>query len=257
MGGFFGIASRDECVLDVFFGTDYHSHLGTSKGGMAAYDREVGMQREIHNIANSPFRTKFENITEIMCGTSAIGCISDTDPQPLLIRSKLGVFSICIVGKINNLDKLAEMTFEARGHFDAMTAGKINQTELVASMISMKDSFVEGIRFAQDKIDGTCSILILRDDGSIIAARDKVGRLPVLVGECEDGYGVTFESFALEKVGFRITKNLGPAEIVEITSDGVTQLAEPGEEMKICSFLWSYYGYPTTSYEGKNVEIMR
>lgn len=257
MGGFFGIASRDECVLDVFFGTDYHSHLGTSKGGMAAYDREVGMQREIHNIANSPFRTKFENITETMCGTSAIGCISDTDPQPLLIRSKLGVFSICIVGKINNLDKLAEMTFEARGHFDAMTAGKINQTELVASMISMKDSFVEGIRFAQDKIDGTCSILILRDDGSIIAARDKVGRLPVLVGECEDGYGVTFESFALEKVGFRITKNLGPAEIVEITSNGVTQLAEPGEEMKICSFLWSYYGYPTTSYEGKNVEIMR
>ncbi len=257
MGGFFGIASRDECVLDVFFGTDYHSHLGTKTGGMAAWDKDAGMQRQIHNISNSPFRTKFENITDSMKGTSVIGCISDTDPQPLLIRSKLGVFSICIVGRINNIESLAQMTFEAQGHFNAVTEGKINQTELVASMISMKDDFVEGIKFAQEMIEGTCSIIILRDDGSIIAARDKVGRLPILIGEAEDGYGVSFESYALEKMGFKIVKNLGPAEIVELTHDKMTVLAEPGKEMKICSFLWSYYGYPTTTYEGVNVEVMR
>lgn len=257
MGGFYGITSRQECVIDVFFGTDYHSHLGTSRGGMAAYCPEKGMQREIHNIQNTPFRTKFENITDTMEGTSAIGCISDTDPQPLLIKSKHGVYAICIVGKINNLEELSEMTFEARGHFGAMTGGKINQTEMVASLISMKEDFVEGIKFAQESIEGTCSILILMDDGSLIAARDKVGRLPVLVGKGAHSHGVTFESFALEKMGYPIVKELGPAEIVKITPDRIIQLAEPGEEMKICSFLWSYYGYPTTSYEGKNVEIMR
>lgn len=184
MGGFFGVASKEDCMLDVFFGTDYHSHLGTRRGGLAAYDRELGLQREIHNIENSPFRTKFENIFDEMKGTSAIGCISDWDPQPLLIRSKLGTYAICIVGRINNTEELIDRFFnESGGHFDAMTGGKINSTELVAALINQRDTFAEGIRFAQESIEGTASILILKGDGHIIAARDKVGRLPVLIGK--------------------------------------------------------------------------
>ena len=236
MGGFFGVASKEDCMLDVFFGTDYHSHLGTRRGGLAAYDRELGLQREIHNIENSPFRTKFENIFDEMKGTSAIGCISDWDPQPLLIRSKLGTYAICIVGRINNTEELIDRFFnESGGHFDAMTGGKINSTELVAALINQRDTFAEGIRFAQESIEGTASILILKGDGHIIAARDKVGRLPVLIGKSEEGYCVSFESFAYKKLGYDDEKELGPGEIVELTADSMIQLAPPGDELKICA----------------------
>ena len=258
MGGFFGVTSKSDCMVDVFFGTDYHSHLGTRRAGMAAYDENIGLQREIHNIENSPFRTKFENILNDMKGKAAIGCISDTDPQPLLIRSHLGTFALCMVAKINNLDELIEKHLsESGGHFDAMTGGKINSTELVAAMISQKSDFVEGIRYVQDMIDGTCSILILKEDGNLIAARDKMGRLPILVGKGEDGYCVSFESFAYSKLDYADEYELGPAEIIELSPDKITQLAAPGQEMRICAFLWSYYGYPTSRYEGVNVETMR
>lgn len=258
MGGFFGITSKQDCMMDVFFGVDYHSHLGTRRGGMAAWDPEIGLQRKIHNIENSPFRTKFEHIFEEMKGTSVIGCISDTDPQPMLIRSNLGTYAICTVGIINNADALIDQYLSfSGGHFDAMTGGRVNTTELAAALINQKSNFVEGIKFAQNSIEGTASVLILREDGSIIAARDKVGRLPVQVGKNGDGYCVSFESFAFEKLGYELEKELGPGEIVELTPDGMKQLAEPGEEMRICSFLWSYYGYPTSTYEGVNVEAMR
>lgn len=258
MGGFFGVASHRDCMMDVFFGTDYHSHLGTRRGGMAAYDAELGLQREIHNIENSPFRTKFERILQEMHGTSAIGCISDTDPQPLLIRSRLGAYAICTIGIINNADDLLEGYLAATGgHFDAMTSGKVNSNELVAAIINRKDSFAEGIRYAQERIKGTASILILTDKGHLIAARDLNGRLPILLAKNEDGYCVTFESFACDKLGYEYVRDLGPGEVVEITPDYVQTIVEPGENMKICAFLWSYYGYPTSRYEGKNVEVMR
>lgn len=257
MGGFFGITSTQECLADVFFGVDYHSHLGTRRGGLAAYDSEIGLQRKIHSIENSPFRTKFEKIFEEMHGTSAIGCISDTDPQPMLIRSKLGTYAICTIGIINNSNELIEKCLSSQGYFDAMTGGKVNSTELVAALVNQKESFVEGIKFAQESIDGTCSLLILTSTGSIIAARDRVGRLPLLIGKDENGYAVTFESFAYQKLGYADEKELGPGEIVEITPQGITQLAAPGKKKRICSFLWSYYGYPTATYEGVNVEAMR
>ena len=258
MGGFFGISSRRDCLTDVFFGTDYHSHLGTRRGGLAVYDSELGLQREIHNISNSPFRTKFERVFEEMRGTSAIGAISDSDPQPLLIRSKLGTYAIATIGIINNVNDILDEYFShTTGHFNAMTGGQINTTELVAALINQKDSFAEGIKFANDVVDGTLSILILKDGGNLIAARDKLGRLPVLVGKNEDGYAVTFESFAYQKLGYDDERELGPGEIVEISPDGIVQLAAPGKKMKICAFLWSYYGYPTATYEGVNVEVMR
>lgn len=258
MGGFFGISSRRECLSDVFFGTDYHSHLGTRRGGLAVYDKELGLQREIHNISNSPFRTKFERVFEEMRGTSAIGSISDSDPQPLLIRSKLGTYAIAIIGLINNVDALLNEYFsQTTGHFNAMTGGQINSTELVAALINQKDSFAEGIKFANDVVKGTVSILILKDGGNLIAARDRVGRLPILIGKDADGYAVTFESFAYQKLGYEDEKELGPGEIVEISPDGIVQLAPPQKKMKICAFLWSYYGYPTATYEGVNVEAMR
>ncbi len=259
MGGFFGVVSKGDAISDVFFGTDYHSHLGTRRAGVAAYDSEIGLQREIHNIQNSPFRTKFDDIFDEMQGTAAIGCISDFDPQPLLIHSNIGTYAICVIGLINNSNELIEnyLTTSAGGHFNAMTGGKINSTELVAALINKKNSYAEGIKFAQSVIDGTASILILKNDGSIIAARDRLGRLPILVGKNEEGYCVSFESFAYQKLGYEDEKELGPAEIVEITSDGLTVLSPAGKEMKICSFLWSYYGYPTSCYEGINVEIMR
>lgn len=257
MGGFFGAVSKRDAVSDVFFGTDYHSHLGTRRGGMAAYDKTVGLQRDIHNIQNSPFRTKFENIFDEMQGNSAIGCISDYDPQPLLINSHLGAYAICVIGIINNTDFLIKNYLAAGVHFNAMTGGKINSTELVAVLINQKADFVEGIRFAQQVIEGTVSILIMKDDGGLIAARDRVGRLPVLIGRADDGFCVSFESFAYKKLGYEDYKELGPAEIVSLTADGVTVLSPPGKEMKICAFLWSYYGYPTSTYEGVNVEIMR
>ncbi len=258
MGGFFGIASRHECLVDVFFGTDYHSHLGTRRGGLAAYDKEIGLQRSIHNIENSPFRTKFEHVFDEMHGTSAIGCISDSDPQPLLIRSKLGKYAICTIGVVNNIDELMEKFFSlSGGHFNAMTGGVVNSTEFIAALINQKDNFVDGIKFAQEVIDGSASVLILCEGGDIIAARDKVGRLPVLIGKNEDGYAVTFESFAYKKLGYDDEKELGPGEIVKITPTEITQLSAPGEEMHMCAFLWSYYGFPTANYEGKNVETMR
>ncbi len=258
MGGFFGAACKEDAIYDVFFGTDYHSHLGTRRGGMAAYDEKVGLQRDIHNIENSPFRTKFENVFDEMKGNSAIGCISDTDPQPLLVRSKMGVYAICIIGIINNSDELIEKYLnDTSGHFGAMTGGRVNSTELVAALINQKGNFVDGIKFAQESIDGTASILILRDDGKLIAARDRVGRIPVLVGKNENGYCVSFESFAYKKLGYDDEMELGPGEIVEITSDGITQLAAPGDKKRVCAFLWSYYGYSPSNYEGVNVETMR
>ena len=258
MGGFFGVTSRRNCILDVFFGTDYHSHLGTRRGGMAAYDAGVGLQREIHNIENSPFRTKFEHILDEMTGNAAIGCISDSDPQPLLIRSNLGTYAIATIGVINNAEALIDQFLSfSGGHFDAMTGGRVNSNELIAALINQKSSFVEGIRFAQGVIDGTASILILRDNGHLIAARDRMGRLPVSIGRDEDGYCVSFESFAGMKLGYEAVRELSPGEVVEISPEEITVLQEPGKEMKICAFLWSYYGYPTSSYEGRNVEVMR
>ena len=258
MGGYFGIASKNDCMLDVFFGVDYHSHLGTRRAGMAAWDKEIGLQRKIHNICNAPFRTKFEHIFEEMRGTSAIGCISDADPQPLLIRSNLGTYAICMTGVINNADALIEQYLSfSGGHFDSMTGGQINQTELLSALINQKSNFAEGIRFAQKSIVGTASILILTERGSLIAARDRMGRLPVAVGKREDGYAVAFESFAYHKTGFEDVCELGPGEIVELTADKMTRLSPPLKEKKICSFLWSYYGYPTSTYEGVNVEEMR
>lgn len=258
MGAFFGVASKRDCLADVFFGVDYHSHLGTRRAGVAAYDREIGLQRVIHNIENTPFRTKFDHILGDMKGVSAIGCISDSEPQPLLIRSRLGTYAICFVGAINNADELIDKALESGSvHFDAMTGGSVNNTELIAALINQKNDFVEGIRSVQESIDGSASILILRDNGSIIAARDRLGRIPVNIGKCEDGYSVSFESFAYKKMGYEFEKELGPGEIVELTSDGLTQLKAPGKEMKMCAFLWSYYGYSTSDYEGVNVEMMR
>lgn len=258
MGGFFGAVSKNDTVLDVFFGTDYHSHLGTRRGGMAAYDENIGLQRKIHKIENSPFRTKFENVSNQMKGNAAIGCISDSDAQPLLVRSKLGLYAICIIGLINNKEKLVEeYLFANGGHFGAMTNEGINSTELVAAIINQKDNFADGIAYAQSLIDGSASILILTDTGKIIAARDRLGRIPVLIGARDDGYCVSFEDFAYKKLGYSDYKELGPGEVVELTVDNVSVLRKAGKDMKICAFLWSYYGYSTSCYEGVNVEVMR
>lgn len=258
MGGFFGAVGKTDVISSVFYAIDYHSHLGPKRGGIAAYSEKDGLQREIHNIENSPFRTKFANIFEDMYGNSAIGCISDSDPQPLLMRSKLGKYAICIIGKINNAEELIEEYLdEYGGHFDTLSGSRVNKTELVTALINHKDNFVDGIKFAQSVIDGSLSILILKDGGNIIAARDKYGRIPVIIGKGEDGYSVTFESFAANKVGYQIERDLGPGEIVEISSEEVKVLSKPLEEMKMCSFLWTYYGYPASQYEGVNVEYSR
>ena len=258
MGGFFGACRRSDAISDVFFGTDYHSHLGTKRAGMAAYCTDVGLQRVIHNIENSPFRTKFDSIFDQMQGRSAIGCISDYAPQPLLIRSRLGKYAICIVGVINNTDELVdEYIASGDGQFDAMTGGAVNTTELVAALINKKTSFTEGIQFAQELIEGTAAILVLKEDGHIIVARDKVGRLPVIIGKNDDGYCASLEPFAAFKLDYEPVKELRAGEIVEISSEEMTVLYEGTENMKICSFLWSYYGFPTSTYEGKNVELMR
>ena len=258
MGGFFGITSKSDCMAEVFFGVDYHSHLGTRYGGMAAWDSEQGLQREIHNIGNSPFRTKFENILDEMRGTSAIGCISDSDPQPLLIRSNLGTYAICITGIINNASELIDQYLSfSGGHFDAMGGGRVNSNELVAALINQKSTFAEGIKFAQKQIDGTASVLILTSEGKLIAARDCSGRLPVHIGRNDEGYAVSFESFAYQKVGYEDVRELGPGEVVELSPTKMTVLAPAGKHKKICAFLWSYYGYPNSDYEGINVEAMR
>ncbi len=258
MGGFFGAVSKRDCVLDIFFGVDYHSHLGTKRGGMIIHDAETGFQRQIHNIENTPFRTKFEDDLHKFHGTSGIGCISDTDPQPLLVRSHLGLYAITTVGIINNAEELVDRYFSDHGHqFMAMSSGKVNQTELIAALINEMNDLVSGIRHAQEQIEGSATILILKDDGSILAARDRMGRLPVLIGKSEDGCCVSFESFAYHKLGYEDAYELGPREIVEITADGWKTLSPAGRKMKICSFLWTYYGYPNSNYEGKNVEVMR
>ncbi len=258
MGGFFGVVSKEDALSDVFFGTDYHSHLGTRRAGIAVWDKVQGLQRDIHNIQNSPFRTKFESVFNEMQGTSAIGCISDYDPQPLLITSNIGTYAICVIGQINNYDSLIKQYLSfSGGHFLAMTSGKVNSTELVAALIDQKSNFEDGIRFAQNSIEGSATILIMKDNGNLIAARDKFGRLPVIIGKNENGFCVTFESFAALKLGYEIYRELGPAEIVELSADNCEVLAKPERKMKICSFLWSYYGYPTSCYEGVNVELMR
>ena len=257
MGGFFGAISKRDCVLDIFFGVDYHSHLGTRRGGMAIYDREDGFQRQIHNIENTPFRTKFEKDLSDFHGHSGIGCISDTDPQPLIVRSHLGLYAITTVGIINNADQLVDQYFAEGGvQFMAQSAGHVNATELVAALINRKGSLVEGIRHAQQVIDGSITILVLTPD-AIVAARDRLGRLPVLIGRDPDGHCISFESFAYRKLGYSDAYELGPAEIVRITPEGYETIAPAGKEMRICSFLWTYYGYPTSTYEGVNVEVMR
>ena len=234
MGGFFGAVSRRDCVLDIFFGADYHSHLGTRRGGMVIYDQNRGFQRQIHNIENTPFRTKFEKDMASFQGCSGIGCISDTDPQPLLVRSHLGLYAIAFVGIINNAEALVDTCFSDHGHqFMAMSNGKVNQTELVAALISQKETLVEGICHAQELIDGSATILLLLPDG-ILAARDRMGRLPILVGKNEEGCCVSFESFAYHKLGYADHYELGPGEIVRVTPDGIQQLLAPGEKMKIC-----------------------
>ena len=257
MGGFFGAISTRDVVMDVFFGADYHSHLGTRRGGMAVYDPEKGFQRSIHSIENTPFRTKFEKDIEEMTATAGIGCISDTDPQPLLVRSHLGIYAISTVGRISNAEELVDKYFSDHGHqFMAMSNGKVNETELVAALINQKDSLVDGIRHAQDEIEGTVTVLLLLPN-KIIAARDKWGRLPVMLGKNDEGYCVSLENFAYQKVGYDDLRELGPGEIVELTASRVRTLVEPREDMKICAFLWSYYGYPNSNYEGINVEVMR
>ena len=257
MGGFFGVVSRKNCKYDVFFGTDYHSHLGTKRGGMAFYDGEKGFQRQIHNIENTPFRTKFESDLNKMNGTSGVGCISDSDPQPLLVRSHLGMFAVANVGLINNAEDIVSEIFEKPGHyFMAMSSGKVNDAELIAMLVNRFDNLIDGIKYVQNVVEGSCTILLLTPDG-LIAARDKVGRLPVMVGKKEDGCCVSMESFACQKLGYTPCYNLGPGEIVRVTADGVEQLAAPGEKMKICAFMWTYYGYPNSNYEGQNVEVMR
>ena len=256
MGGFFCVASKKDCVLDLFYGIDYHSHLGTRRGGMATYGKD-GFNRAIHNIENSPFRTKFERDVEEMKGHLGIGCISDYEPQPLLIQSHLGSFAIVTVGKVNNLNSLLKVVYaNGHSHFQEMTSGQINATELVASLICQKGSIVEGIRYVQGIIDGSMSILIMTKDG-IYAARDRYGRTPVVVGKNKDGYAVSFENFVFYSLGYEQCKELGPAEIVYVTPDGMEVMSTAKKDMKVCSFLWVYYGYPTSSYEGVNVEEMR
>lgn len=257
MGGFFGAISKRDCVLDLFFGVDYHSHLGTRRGGMTVYDAKDGFQRQIHNIENTPFRTKFEQDLTEFHGCSGIGCISDTDPQPLLVRSRRGVYAITTVGAITNAEALAQRYLDGGGvQFMSMSSGKINATELTAALINQKDDLVEGIRHAQDLIEGSLTLLILTSD-SIIAARDKYGRLPVLIGSDGDGYCAAFESFSYAKLGYADDYELGPGEIVRLTPEKHETLSLPRSEMKICAFLWSYYGYPTSRYEGVGVESMR
>ena len=257
MGGFFGVAAKEDCVFDLFFGTDYHSHLGTRRAGMTVYDRENGFDRAIHNIENAPFRTKFDKDVNELHGQLGIGCISDYEPQPLLVRSHHGTYAISTVGKINNADKLVkDILFKGHAQFMEMSGGEVNATELVAALINQQDNLVEGIRYAQEVIDGSMTILIMTPKG-IYAARDRLGRTPVSLGRKEGAHCVSFESFAYLNLGYTADRELGPGEIVVVTPDGVKTLVQPGKNMKICTFLWIYYGYPSSSYEGISVEQMR
>ena len=258
MGGFFGAVSHRDVVMDVFFGTDYHSHLGTRYGGMAVWNPESGCHREIHSIGNTPFRTKFENDLSELSGCCGIGCISDSDPQPLLVRSHLGLYTLTTVGIINNAEDLIARYFSDHGHqFMAMSSGRVNVTELVAALINEAETLTEGILHAQDVIDGAMSVLLMTSEGEIIAARDRFGRLPVLIGKDDDGFCVSFESFAYHKLGYRDAYELGPGEIVRLTPEKIETISPPADQLKICAFLWTYYGYPNSNYEGINVEVMR
>ena len=257
MGGFFGVAAKEDCVFDLFFGTDYHSHLGTRRAGMAVYSKEEGYNRAIHNIENAPFRTKFDKDVNEMRGNLGIGCISDFEPQPLMVRSHHGTYAITTVGKINNTDAIIKDLFaKGHSHFLEMSGGDINATELVAAVVNQKDNLVEGIQYAQEIIEGSMTLLIMTPKG-IYAARDKMGRTPVAVGKKEGAYCVSFESFAYLNLGYQPVRELGPGEIVVVTPEGVRTLVQPGKDMKICTFLWVYYGYPSSSYEGISVEKMR
>ncbi|WP_285944486.1 amidophosphoribosyltransferase [Faecalibaculum rodentium] len=257
MSGFFGVASTQSCVLDLFFGTDYHSHLGTRRAGMAVYGKEHGFERAIHNIENTPFRTKFDRDLSKFRGNLGIGCISDFEAQPLLMHSHLGSFAITTVGRINNLEELKDLCFQAgMTHFLEMSSGGINPTELVAALISLKDSFLEGLQFVQEKVKGSLSVLLLTPEG-LWASRDRLGRTPVIVGHKESGYCVTFESSAFLNLGYEHVMDLGPGEIVFVTPERLNVMQQPQKDMRICSFLWVYYGYPTSTYEGVNVEVMR
>lgn len=256
MGGFFGVVSEQSCTNDLFFGVDYHSHLGTRRGGMAVYG-EGGFHRAIHNIEHAPFRTKFEGDLDELEGTSGIACISDNEPQPLIVKSHLGSYAITTVGLINNLEELADISLNnGFSHYLEMSSGKLNPTEVAASLINQKSSIVEGIQYVQEMVKGSLSMLILTPEG-IFAARDKYGRTPVVIGKKEGAYCASFESFAYYNLGYKTEKELGPAEIDFITTKGVEVVSKPQEEMKICTFLWVYYGYPTSCYEGVNVEEMR
>ena len=257
MGGFFGVASKKDCVFDLFFGTDYHSHLGTRRAGMAVYNKETGFERAIHNIENAPFRTKFDKDVNEMQGYLGIGCISDYEPQPLLVRSHHGTYAIMTVGKINNMETIVEKLFSSgHSHFLEMSGGDINATELVAAIINQKDNLIEGLQYVQEVIDGSMTVVLLTPKG-IYASRDRLGRTPVVVGKKEDAYCISFESFAYLNLGYVDEKELGPGEIVIVTPESVTTLVSPGKDMKICTFLWVYYGYPSSSYEGISVEKMR
>ncbi|MBQ3427481.1 MAG: amidophosphoribosyltransferase [Clostridia bacterium] len=256
MGGFFAAATRDDCVFDLFFGVDYHSHLGTRRAGLAVYDRESGFDRSIHNIENSPFRTKFTEESRSMHGQYGIGCISDFEAQPVLMRSHHGTFAITTVGKINNSDEIVNTILNDNTHLFVMRSGDINQTELVAAIINRKENFIEGIRYAQEIIEGSMSMMILTPKG-IYLARDKYGRTPIFVGSKDDGYCAAFESFSYLNLGYSDHCKLGPGEVAVMTEDGIKTLIAPGDEMKICTFLWVYYGYPSSSYEGISVEKMR
>ena len=256
MGGFFGVASKEDCVFDLFFGIDYHSHLGTRRAGMAVYSEENGFDKAIHNIENTPFRTKFTTESNEMHGNLGIGCISDFEAQPILVRSNHGTFAITTVGKINNSEEIVQSILKSHAHFFEMQNGAINQTELVAAIINQKSNFIEGIKYAQEIIDGSMSMLILTQKG-IYAARDKLGRTPISIGKKDSGCCATFESFASLNLGYAEYKSLAPGEIVVVDADGATTLSEPGKDMKICTFLWVYYGYPSSVYEGMNVEQVR
>ncbi|MGN1060865.1 MAG: amidophosphoribosyltransferase [Candidatus Coproplasma sp.] len=256
MSGFFGVVSKEDCVFDLFFGTDYHSHLGTRRAGMAVYSPETGFEKSIHSIENAPFRTRFYDDFSSMKGTMGIGCISDYQAQPIFLRSHHGSFAIATIGKINNADAILNNVIDRRTHFFEMQNGEINATELVAAIINQKDNFIEGIRFAQEIVDGSLSMLILTPQG-VYCARDKLGRTPIVIGKKEGAYCASFESFAYLNLGYTDYKELGPGEIVVLTPNGVKTLVAPGDKMKICTFLWVYYGYPSSSYEGLSVEQMR
>mgnify|MGYP005808569009 FL=1 len=256
MGGFFGVVSKNDCVMDLFFGVDYHSHLGTRRAGMAVYSRENGFDKAIHNIENAPFRTKFEKESTEMHGQLGIGCISDFEAQPILVRSHHGTFAVTTVGKINNMAEILRDVIPGNTHFFEMANGEVNPTELVAAIIDQKENLIDGIRYAQEIVDGSLSMLVLTPKG-IYAARDKFGRTPVVLGQKEDGFCASFESFAYLNLGYTAYRELGPGEVVVFDENHVETLVKPGDKMKICTFLWIYYGYPSSSYEGISVEKMR